>query len=456
MNATTVDPERMIELANIPLDKITFEDVQKFCARQIEEHGRLEYKRQLSSKDGPGAAAKIVSAMANTQGGIIIFGVEQEKAPSKKPELQQDGGKLSESSRDAIAQACLDHLTPPMVTDIGPFLANPSDSKRGFIVIKVQPSEQIHAMKGGSSIFLRLGDNSKPYPTSTDTMERLLKRRLDSIDTQSKHRSTIVEQLGRTIGVARKRGAFWVTIGPKILDQPFATLHELKDRVQNWSVKSQCDPFSIPVNSASYLQTAYQYIYGVQKDKGACAIDVYGNVALFANLARSMLPSDVEHGFPNDVSVPAEANDRILILEAESICERIITASRIANKVYSDIGYSGLLNVSVIFEDINCLPLVWQYGLSHWGANFCGWAPLVDSIQTSTIVSPDVFSNYDITVDALIPIVDSILWQWGDSKSDRKLMLDYGEQRHFGNTPCESCQYMCPNNRDKCYKCRNK
>lgn len=57
-------------------DKITFEEIENFC-RQWAEGVRVEYKQEITH------IPKIVSSFANTQGGILLFGVEADRKKTK-------------------------------------------------------------------------------------------------------------------------------------------------------------------------------------------------------------------------------------------------------------------------------------------------------------------------------------------------------------------------------------
>ncbi|MBZ9572486.1 ATP-binding protein [Patescibacteria group bacterium] len=64
------------------ITKITYQDVVEFCNQRIAESINLDYK-----KDFPRDLEKSISAFANTTGGLIIIGVEEEDSKPKLPKI---------------------------------------------------------------------------------------------------------------------------------------------------------------------------------------------------------------------------------------------------------------------------------------------------------------------------------------------------------------------------------
>ena len=62
-----------------PFYDLEYEDIVKFCQRMLPEQQILEYKRELYTEPNLSKLHKSVSALANTQGGYIIIGVEEDR-----------------------------------------------------------------------------------------------------------------------------------------------------------------------------------------------------------------------------------------------------------------------------------------------------------------------------------------------------------------------------------------
>ena len=60
---------------NKDVEKITFEEVEDFCIEKRPEGVEIDYKKDLTSKqDG---LTKHFASFANTRGGVIIIGIEE-------------------------------------------------------------------------------------------------------------------------------------------------------------------------------------------------------------------------------------------------------------------------------------------------------------------------------------------------------------------------------------------
>lgn len=67
-----------------PVDQLTEQDLQLLVDVQAQEGARLEYKREIDlTEKGKREVAKDVAAMANSQGGYIIYGIDEDREQSK-------------------------------------------------------------------------------------------------------------------------------------------------------------------------------------------------------------------------------------------------------------------------------------------------------------------------------------------------------------------------------------
>ena len=135
------------------IEKITFQDVIEFCNQQYRENINLDYKQELNSN-----VAKTIAAMANTWGGLIIIGVEEEDS---KPKLPVRGIEYKEHLREQVNNIILGNIMPPIFPEIQ--VCTSKDSKRAFIVIRVPQSNLTpHAIKNNTKVYIRTDTSNEP------------------------------------------------------------------------------------------------------------------------------------------------------------------------------------------------------------------------------------------------------------------------------------------------------
>lgn len=147
-----------------PLDEWEASDVLALVEEQIEEGQRLEYKRQLDL-DTPKKrmeAAKDVSGLANAQGGLLIYGVEEEE--------QEDGRRvpgqpmpLSDGDTRSRLEDVLDSAVHPALN----FEARQIEAEGGgyFLVLRAFPRLGVPHMVDGYNemrCYVRIGLKTRP------------------------------------------------------------------------------------------------------------------------------------------------------------------------------------------------------------------------------------------------------------------------------------------------------
>lgn len=196
----------MSTLLTKPVRDINSDDVRSFCDPQtgFPENQTLEYK-------GGGALpsstvlAKAVSAMANTFGGTLLLGVDEDHESGRPKAISGIGA--SRELEKQIYGMLLDNITPPIVPlpEIQ-MVPLPDDSERVVVVMRVAQSDATpHAVRSGSGnqyIYVRIGSESRPTgqeeweaPASLERLEWLFSRRRKSEDLRNR---ILDEALDRT------------------------------------------------------------------------------------------------------------------------------------------------------------------------------------------------------------------------------------------------------------------
>ena len=148
---------------------IEFDDIKAFC-QEWGEGVRVEYKSVIAN------LPKVISSFANTQGGILIIGVQTDENSRAKPDIQgipNDGG-----IREQIEQSATDGIYPAIMPEV--IIRDvPGATDRVVVVVRVEESQQApHAIQNSTKVYVREGSVTKPHELADiDRIEYLLKRR---------------------------------------------------------------------------------------------------------------------------------------------------------------------------------------------------------------------------------------------------------------------------------------
>lgn len=168
------------------ISELNAEDL--ICLRSVPESWYIEYKQEISKAD---AIAKSISAMANTYGGWIFYGIAEE---SKENSVAGDFLGIDRSEVDAglqrIRQAIGSLLNPDCHYEAkalyGPCTEIGLSENRAIICVAVPQSiEAPHVHKKGV-IYRRISDGSDPTPETDRHMIEKMFRRSDALLTTYK------------------------------------------------------------------------------------------------------------------------------------------------------------------------------------------------------------------------------------------------------------------------------
>jgi len=143
-------------LTSKPIDEISYQDLLSFCESQFKEDIDLDYK-----SDFPNDLARLLSAFANTQGGIALIGFK-ERGKSREPLCPPEGiDGPSDVLRQKILNIAFDSIYPPLELEIA--IIEVPDTERFVALIRVPASKLIHAVERRTRIYIRAFDNNRSY-----------------------------------------------------------------------------------------------------------------------------------------------------------------------------------------------------------------------------------------------------------------------------------------------------
>lgn len=144
------------------INEITFGYIENFCQQKISENIVLDYKADFTKPHSD--LAKTISAFANTYGGVIIIGIEQDDA--NKPKLPPKGIDFVRGLHEKVVQIDLDNIFPPVLPQVQ--VVDPRGSKT-FVVIRVCPSNATpHSVENRTMVYLRTDNINRPERRATE------------------------------------------------------------------------------------------------------------------------------------------------------------------------------------------------------------------------------------------------------------------------------------------------
>jgi predicted HTH transcriptional regulator len=137
------------------LSEIVFSDVVAFCEQDLPESVNLDYKVEITAAE---KLAKTVTSFANTFGGLIIIGIDEDD--SSRPKRPFEGLLFEPKIEERVWSILIEHVYPPVLPEV--HVCAPDDG-RTFVLIRVpQSATTPHAIRHNTLAYLRTGNISKP------------------------------------------------------------------------------------------------------------------------------------------------------------------------------------------------------------------------------------------------------------------------------------------------------
>lgn len=166
-SSNQIERDPMVEALKIE----SYEDIENLMKNHVEESTRLEFKGKIDSNNKE--IAKDISAMANAQGGLVIYGIERD---DKYRATLSPGMMKEKGSVERLQQIIGSHIAPPLTVKI--FQIPARDEKgdnsedREFIVVKIPQSPyHIHMVETTGKFYIR-ANNIVQRMTESETEKR--------------------------------------------------------------------------------------------------------------------------------------------------------------------------------------------------------------------------------------------------------------------------------------------
>lgn len=379
-----------------PLSQVEFSDVEAFCSA-FGEGVRVEYKSEMI-KEIP----KIISAFANTLGGIIVIGAETDKVQNKV--IAINGVDDKSGIEESIINSSLQGVYPSVIPEVR-IIDIPEKENKILVVIKVHESKDApHAIQNSTRVYIRTGSVSQPYELAEiDRIEYMLKRRNKSTELKME---LIEDAHMRVNGFLRvidspRDPYFYVTISPVFPYKPLISLDELYDFCNR-----------VPCNSPEYLNVdnPQRIVDGICKFYGKAGDFSYREINhhgfVFACEALDKRPSRWQ------------PDETLYIVFAQFIYV-IGRALKLAKMFYDKCTYLGNLEVGMSVKNIagECLLYNEEGFPEHDGYK---------SIDSSTY-SSEIIMVEDIDsklLDIVTSLTRNILWVFDSPITDSKQMVE--------------------------------
>ncbi len=170
-------------LFTIALSQLDINAILSFCHQGFSEGLRIEYKKEFPRNL---KLAETICAFANTQGGIILIGVEADKKTNKPKNVS--GIELNDGLEEKIVNLCLSHISPSLTPEVKvvDFKSDTkmTESDRAVLFIRVRPSYIApHYLLNTNEIPIRV--HCRNSLADLRTIENLIERRKNFGDINS-------------------------------------------------------------------------------------------------------------------------------------------------------------------------------------------------------------------------------------------------------------------------------
>ncbi len=394
-----------MNLFTVPIREITYEGVKSFCEQGIHEGISLDYKKNFNPDNKK--LARSICAFANTYGGLILIGVDEDK--DNKPKTPFIGIDHKKGFEDKITSIILDHISPPIIeTEI--HVCDPVEDKT-FVVIRVPQSNKTpHAIYNQTKAYIRTGSRNKQEDLETlatmEQIEWLRDQRKKSEELRERICEQAKERYQRLRDLHKEETAGDLTLR-------FVPLYPKSPLFKENRVNSIC----------AELKTDHfpELDYNLKPIQGG-GISFYARPGRFIPLMISY--TEINHFgllyFRNTLATKSQGGFVIYLM---SVLKMLDLALEAAGKFYRDSGYVGLIQVSISLANIYKLEFISMNDNAEIERNLAQ-----DQLEWSLTIGAPRLIDVDTRQKQLIELAHSVSWAFGSSLDEESTIAMFQQQ----------------------------
>lgn len=336
-----------------PVAQLGGDDLHELLDEEAVENVRLEFKQEFPGKN---EMLKKLSSFANTYGGDLIIGAEEDGEGKLVALLGVDRDDLAGHEQKILAW-CYEGVYPP----ISPLVSPPIDLGNGryAVVVRVEESPQSpHFLNGRKGCWLRIGEHSgqfKPRLAEEREIEYLLDRRRASVErrlalrARSERRfSTWVEQTyaARESTEGEIGATVQVWLGPRYPAKPLLEIGDLEGAIRQAS--SRDFGFARPIYQQESL------IHLISHNQTMAEVTTWGSVFRAAEIEYLKRVQDPDTG---------EIVDEDRFAQSSGLPGVLLKVFQVGRELFETVGYEGSIAVSTRLLRIRGIRFG---GPSHW------------------------------------------------------------------------------------------
>lgn len=323
-------------------------DLQELLHERAVENLRLEFKREIPTKD---ETLKKLTSFANTMGGFVVIGADAGSGDGRIVGLP--GVDPKSGYKQTVVQWCFDGASPPLNVDVSDAIA--VSGGRVCYVIGVRESEFApHFLNGRKGVYIRTNEFSSRYDAQLANEHELRhlaqrrqiirERRVNVIQRSRERFDTFVTQKYGELG-KRPNGIgarFDLSIGPRFPAQPLCEHDRLLSVVHATHIPWRQVGF--PRSTGGGFISQHESVIGLRPGSSFSILEANTWGVLF-------YASEVEF------EPPPQAKD-VQGIHSFHFVGQLLVFLEHARLVLSALGYAGPLGVELRLEAIRGVPWI--------------------------------------------------------------------------------------------------